>query len=83
MEHMIDLLKQIAPEFPLLIVFIIYNEIKDRRMQRFLENQRKEFISVLNALVKSFQQHDENMDTAIARMEERTRPRHRAIIKKE
>lgn len=79
MKELIDLLKTVAPEFPLLIVFLAYTglfllylERKDKGFQKFLENQRKEFTSVLHEISNRFIEHDEKMTGAITKMEERT-----------
>lgn len=84
MKELIDLLKTIAPEFPLLIfffiftvMFLVYLEKKDKAFQKFLSDQRKEFTSILHEISDGFRKHDEKMTEAIVKMEERTSPKSR------
>ena len=62
-------------QLPIVAVFIWYSDRKDRQFQDFLKDQRSEHISALKEMAHKLDEHDDKTDKAIARMEERTRPR--------
>lgn len=70
-----DILISLAVQFPLLVLFVIYNERKDRNFQAFLKEQRESFITTLEKLASILTEHDKKTDAAIARMMERTQIR--------
>ena len=70
-----DILLSIAVQFPLLVLFVIYNERKDRLFQSFLRERDALFLASLKDLTAKFDTHDDKTDRAIATMQERTRPR--------
>jgi Skp family chaperone for outer membrane proteins len=75
-------LLSILIQIPIVGIFIWYNDKKDKQFQDFLEKQRKEFTDELKAIRSELSihdnkldKHDSKTDQAIAKMEERTRPR--------
>lgn len=62
-------------QLPIVAVFVWYSDRKDKQFQAFLAEQRKEYVAALERLTHTLDEHDDKTDRAIARMEERTRPR--------
>ena len=76
LEWIISLLVQ----FPLLGIFIWYNEKKDKLFLDALDKQRTANQDIMNKLFlkiddlhKAHEDHDQRMTQAVAQMEERTR----------
>ncbi len=69
------ILVSIAVQFPLLVLFVIYNERKDRQFQTFLEKRDDRFLAAIEKLTSQFEKHDDMTSRAISTMDERTRPR--------
>ncbi len=69
------ILVSIAVQFPLLVLFVIYNERKDRQFQAFLKERDDRFIKAIDTLTAEFKEHDDLTARAISTMDERTRPR--------
>lgn len=77
-----DTIKQILIQIPLVALFLYYTQYMNKQFQAFLATQREEDRKVLerlgvliDTLERSLELHDRKTDKAIARMEERTRPR--------
>ena len=62
-------------QLPIVAVFVWYSDRKDKQFQAFLIEQRNEYVTALKELTHKLDEHDDKSDKAIARMEERTRPR--------
>jgi hypothetical protein len=75
-----NVLIAVAAQFPLLVLFVIYNDRKDRQFQEFLNSQKNEYIKILDDMMRQIMEHDrmsrthaEETRQAIALMKERVR----------
>lgn len=77
-----ETIQQILIQLPIVAVFIYYTQYMNKQFQDFLKAQREEdrkildrLATLIDSLDRSLDDHDKKTDRAIARMEERTRPR--------